>query len=147
MPDSRSILYSRGIVPETGGYAELWMAGGDGKERRMLYAEEKRHLYGGCASPDGKYLLFTRSEVDLGQVDNSRTSMAIIRMADTPMVGGDGGEASRKTYPAARRGPILDLSWGWEPHWTYAEIPVAASDERDRLDRAIDSPQRRGDRS
>src|SRR5438067_10648831 len=87
----------------------------------LLYAEAKRHIYGGCASPDGSYLLFTLSEVDLGRVDNSRTRLAIIRMSDTPMVGGDGGGAQEQE-PSARRGPVLDLSWGWEPHWTYAEI-------------------------
>ena len=27
----------------------------------------------------------------------------------------------RSRSPGARRGPMLDLSWGWEPHWTYAE--------------------------
>ena len=88
----------------------------------MLYAAENRHLYGGCASPDGKYLLFTRSEVDLGRVDNSRTSMAIIRMSDTPMVGGTGDDARARRIPRRTQGPILDLSLGWEPHWTYAEI-------------------------
>jgi Tol biopolymer transport system component len=121
-PDARRILYSRGITLKAGGWAELWLASSDGKERRMLYAEEKRHIYGGCASPDSRYLLFTRSEIDLGRVDNSRTSLAIIRMADTPMVGGAGGKA-RETSTSARRGPLLDLSWGWEPHWTGAEIP------------------------
>jgi Tol biopolymer transport system component len=125
MPDGRNILYSRGIVPSSGGYAELWMADAGGTSRRMLYAEEGRHLYGGCASPDGKYLLFTRSEADLGRVDHSRTRMAIIQMSDTPMIGGP-GETLARTYPGARRGPMLDLSWGWEPHWTYAEIPSAA---------------------
>lgn len=124
LPDSRSILYSRGIVPQTGGYAELWVADAGGQSRRMLYAEDGRHLYGGSASPDGKYLLFTRSEADLGQVDHSRTRMAVIRMADTPMIGG-AGDTLAKTYPDARRGPMLDLSWGWEPHWTHADIPVA----------------------
>jgi Tol biopolymer transport system component len=123
MPDARRILYSRGITPEAGGWAELWMGSCDGKERRMLYSEDKRHIYGGCASPDGQYLLFTRSAVDLGRVDGSRTSLAIIRLSDTPMVGGEGGKA-RERYPSARRGPLLDLSWGWEPHWTYAEIRV-----------------------
>jgi len=126
MPDSRRILYSRGIVPEAGGWAELWVAGGDGKERRMLYAEQGRHVYGGCASPDARYLLFTRSEVDLGKVDNSRTRIAVIRLADAPIVGGH-SESLRARYPEARRGPILDLSWGWEPHWTYAEAMVPAS--------------------
>ena len=34
----------------------------------------------------------------------------------------DGGKA-RENYPSARRGPLLDLSWGWEPHWTFASNP------------------------
>jgi Tol biopolymer transport system component len=126
MPDSKRILYSRGIIPETGGRAELWVASGDGKDKRLVYAEEGRHIYGGCASPDGKYVLFTRSEADLGKVENSRTSMAVIRWADTPMVAGD-GKTPREKYPEARRGPLLDLSWGWEPHWTHAEIPPPAA--------------------
>jgi Tol biopolymer transport system component len=121
MPDSLHVLYSRGIKPPSGGFAELWLAGGDGKERRLLYAENNRHIYGGCPSPDGKYLLFTRSEVDLGQVDNSRTSMAIIRMPDSPSARGP-GVADANDAAASRLGPLLDLSWGWEPHWTYAEI-------------------------
>jgi Tol biopolymer transport system component len=123
MPDSRGILYARGITPEAGGWAELWLADADGQNRRRLYAEEKRHIYGACPSPDGLYLLFTRSEVDLGRVDNSRTRMAIIRMADTPMVGGEQDGKARAAEPSARRGPMLDLAWGWEPHWTYASIP------------------------
>jgi Tol biopolymer transport system component len=129
MPDSKHILYSRGIIPEVGGCAEIWLAGADGKERRMLYAEPKRHMYGGCASPDGKYLLFTRSEVDLGRVDSSRTSMAVIRMADTPMKGGLEG-APPANDRAVGRGPILDLSWGWEPHWTSAHIQPPATPVR-----------------
>jgi len=55
--------------------------------------------------------------VDLGQVDNSRTRMAIIRRKDTPMVAGT-DESLRKEFPKARSGPVLDLSWGWEPTWT-----------------------------
>jgi len=129
MPDSRHILYSRGIIPDIGGFAELWMAGDDGKKRRLLYGEENRHMYGGSSSPDGKYLLFTRSEVDLGRVDNSRTSMAIIRMADTPMFVGH-ADATRAKDPEIRRGPVLDLSWGWEPHWTYAEVPPPTTPRR-----------------
>ena len=89
----------------------------------MVYAEEGRHIYGGCASPDGKYFLFTRSEADLGKVDDSKTRMAIIRTGDTPMIGGK-SEAQRRDYPQARSGPMLDLGWGWEPHWTAAEIPA-----------------------
>ena len=92
-------------------WAQLWMADGEGDERQMLYAEEGRHIYGGCVSPDGKYVLFTRSQQDLGEVDNSQTTMAVIRYQDTPTVG-----------------PMLDLGRGWEPHWTLADITSQAAD-------------------
>jgi Tol biopolymer transport system component len=121
LPDSRGILYARGIIPEGGGRAELWVASLDGKDRRTLYAEEGRHIYGACASPDGKYVLFTRSVEDLGRADGSGITMAVIRVADTPMVG-DAGAALRKRLPAARSGPRLDLGPGWEPHWTLANV-------------------------
>ena len=88
LPDSEHIIYSRGIVPDKAGWAQLWVAKADGTDRQLLYAEQGRHMYGGCVSPDGNYVLFTRSEVDLGKVDNSRTRMALIRRKDTPMIGG-----------------------------------------------------------
>jgi len=118
MPDSRRIVYARGIIPQEGGWAELWVADGNGGEKSLRYAEEGRHLYGACPSPDGKYLVFTRSEKDLGSADSAGTRLTIIRWEDTPMVGGT-SEKLRKRYPRARRGPRLDLSWGWEPHWKY----------------------------
>ena len=121
LPDSQQVIYSRGIVPEVGGWAQLWVAAGDGGEQRLLYAEEGRHIYGGCVSPDGKYVLFTRSQQDLGKVDNSLTTMAIIRFQDTPIVGGI-GQLPRESRPDTKRGPVLHLPQGWEPHWTYAEI-------------------------
>jgi len=124
--DSERIIYSRGIVPDSPGWAQLWVAGGNGQDKQLLYAEEGCHIYGGCVSPDGKYILFTRSETDLGKVDNSQTRMAIIRWEDTPMVGGD-SESLRADYPDARSGPLLDLSWGWEPHWTYSDVISASS--------------------
>ena len=119
-PDSTHIIYSKGH-PRTEGWAQLWMAGGDGKQRKMLYGEIGRHVYGGALSPDGRYVLFTRSEQDLGKVDNSRTTMALMRLSDAPIVGGK-SEVLRNAYPNAKTGPVLDLSWGWEPHWTYAEV-------------------------
>ncbi len=124
MPDSQQILYARGIVPEEGGWAELWVGGSDGRNRRMLYAEEGRHIYGACASPDGAYLLFTRSAADMGGRDSTGAHMAIIRRADAPMVGGQ-SPGLQKQYPRARRGPRLDLGEGWEPHWTYAKTAPA----------------------
>ena len=122
MPDSKRIVYARGIIPEVDGKAELWVASVDGKERSMRYAEAEHHIYGACPSPDGKYLVFTRSKGDLGGADSAGTQLTIIRWEDTPMVGGT-SEQLRQKYPEARRGPRLDLSWGWEPHWTFAEIP------------------------
>jgi len=121
LPDSEHIIYSRGIVPGKPGWAQLWVAKADGTQRQLLYAEDKRHMYGGCVSPDGNYILFTRSEVDLGQVDNSRTRMAIIRRKDTPMIGGD-ENSWKRDFPEARTGPLLDLSWGWEPDWKTSSI-------------------------
>jgi len=131
LTDSQRVVYSRGIVPGSNGWAELWVAAGSGGgegDRQLLYAEDARHIYGGCISPDGKYVLFTRSEEDLGKVDNSRTRMAIIRWSDTPVIGGD-SESLHAEYPNARNGPVLDLSWGWEPHWTYSDVvPTSGSD-------------------
>jgi Tol biopolymer transport system component len=121
LADSQHVVYSRGIIPGVGGWAQLWMADGDGQEKRVLYAEEGRHIYGGCVSPDGKYVLLTRSQQDLGEVDNSLTTMAIIRFQDAPVIAGK-NKALRQAYPDANNGPVLHLSWGWEPHWTYAAI-------------------------
>jgi len=126
LPDSRHVVYARGIIPEVIGRAEMWVAASDGRERHMLYAEEGRHIYGACASPDGRYLLFTRSVEDLGTVDHAGTTMAIIRAADAP-IRGDAGESLRNRFPAARTGPRLDLGPGWEPHWTFADL--APTDE------------------
>jgi Tol biopolymer transport system component len=123
LADSQRVVYSRGIIPDVGGWAQLWLAEGNGREKRVLYAEEGRHIYGGCVSPDGEYVLFTRSQQDLGEVDNSLTKMAIIRFQDAPVIIGK-NEALRKAYPEANDGPVLQLLWGWEPHWTYAAIDI-----------------------
>jgi dipeptidyl aminopeptidase/acylaminoacyl peptidase len=119
-PDSRHILYARGIIPKQEGGAQLWMASEDGRERTLLYAEEGRHIYGACPSPDAKYLIFTRSIEDLGAVGNSQTTMAVVRWADTPMLG-DESAALRQQLPEAKPARRLDLGPGWEPHWTYGE--------------------------
>jgi Tol biopolymer transport system component len=125
LPDSEGVLYARGVIPQDGGHAELWSARGDGAAREVLYAEEGRHIYGGCSSADGRYLIFTRSEADLGRVDHSRTTMAVIRRSDAP-VAGDPAAASRPHSPPYRKGPRLDLGEGWEPHWTFANVALPA---------------------
>ena len=122
-PDSRHIVYSRGIIPKQGGRAELWIANNDGTERKMLYAEEGRHIYGAGPAPDAKYLLFTRSVEDLGAVGKSQTTMAVIRWPDTPMIGED-SPTLFKQYPNAKPAHRLDLGPGWEPHWTHSEAPA-----------------------
>ena len=123
-PDSRHILYARGIIPKQDGRAQLWMASDDGREKTMLYAEQGRHIYGACPSPDAKYLLFTRSVEDLGTVGKSQTTMAVLRWIDTPILGDDSA-ALRKQFPNAKPARWLDLGPGWEPHWTYSEAPAA----------------------
>jgi dipeptidyl aminopeptidase/acylaminoacyl peptidase len=123
-PDSRHILYARGIIPKEDGRAQLWMASTDGRQKTMLYAEQGRHIYGACASPDAKYLLFTRSIEDLGAVGKSQTTLAVVRWTDTPMLGDDSA-ALRKQFPNAKPARWLDLGPGWEPHWTYREAPAA----------------------
>ena len=47
--------------------------------------------------------------------------MALMRLKDAPIIGGK-SEVLRKQYPQAKSGPVLELSWGWEPHWTAANI-------------------------
>jgi len=122
-PDARSIIYSRGIVPGAKGQAQLWQGFIHGRPPRLLVAEDDRHLYGGCVSPDGTYILFTRSQKDLGEVDIAQTTMAICRVQDTPILVGPGDcGGMRDRYPDARSGPVLDLPRGWEPDWTYAEM-------------------------
>jgi Tol biopolymer transport system component len=127
VPDSRRIVYARGIIPQEGGQAEMWVANGDGTGRHVLYAEDGMNIYGACASPDGKYLIFTRSVEDMGSDDAVGTRLTLIRWADTPMIGpGSISERARKKYPQAKPGPMLDLGQGWEPHWTNAAIAPAA---------------------
>jgi len=121
--DSQSIIYSRGIVPEAEGHAQLWRGFTDGRPPQLLVAEGDRHLYGGCVSPDGRYIVFTRSRKDLGEVDIAQTTMAICRVSDTPiLIGSADGGGMRASYPEAHTGPVLQLECGWEPDWTYAEI-------------------------
>lgn len=106
--DSEQVVYARGIVPNVAGHAEIWVASADGRTRRRLYAEAGHHLYGACASPDGQYVLYTRSVEDLGRVPD--IEMAVIRWPAASDAEAPGGVVR------------LDLGPGWEPHWTAKEI-------------------------
>jgi hypothetical protein len=47
--------------------------------------------------------------------------MALLRLQDAPIVGGK-SDVLRRKYPDAKDGPVLDLSAGWEPHWTASDV-------------------------
>jgi Tol biopolymer transport system component len=97
------------------GWTQLWMAAGDASRRSLIYGEDGRHIYGGALSPDSKYVLFTRSLKD-GGLDSGIIN--VMRLSDTPAIGGE-SKALRKLHPHTKDGPVLELTPGWEPHWTY----------------------------
>jgi TolB protein len=124
-PDSKEIVFSRRKENEEGtkfayGWTELWMADAEGKERRLVYAEDGRHVYGGCISPDGIHVIFTGNKEEDGDTENAGSPMNIMRLRDAPTVRGDADY--RRIHPASKDGPILELPVGWEPHWTAADL-------------------------
>ena len=125
-PDSRRMIFSnRPAEQKVGGqygWTQLWMADADGKHPQLVYAEDGRHIYGGHVSPDGKYMLFTGNVQEDGDAGNSGAPMALMRVSDAPIVGGNSA-ALRKLHPQAKAGPVLPLPAGWEPCWTYSEAP------------------------
>ena len=80
--------------------------------------EDGKHIYGGAISPDGKYVLFTPAMTDAG-IETGLIS--IMRLADAPIIRGE-SVALRKLHPEAKEGVVLELTKGWEPHWTYAAL-------------------------
>jgi Tol biopolymer transport system component len=115
-PDSQAMIYSS----RPHAWTQLWMADGEGKQRRLVYAEEGRHIYGGCISPDGNYILFTGNKEEDGDPRNAGAPMGLLRLRDAPMITGV-SEAARKGHHDAKDGPVLTLPAGWEPHWTAAK--------------------------
>jgi Tol biopolymer transport system component len=133
-PDSRHIIYSsrppgqidadggsaaKAVGQKTGyGWTQLWMADIEGQEHTLLYGEDGRHIYGGAVSPDGRYILFTRSLTD----GNEETAViGLMRFRDAPTIAGE-SQALRTLHPKTKDGPVLSLGPGWEPHWTYARL-------------------------
>jgi hypothetical protein len=127
-PDSRHLVFSNRPAGQSAnhgnGWTQLWMADTDGGNRRLVYGEDGRHIYGGQVSPDGKYVVFA------GPVQEDRdprgAPMGLLRLADAPIFGGESHEL-RKLHPKAKRGPVLVLPTGWEPCWTFAEIDGTAA--------------------
>lgn len=100
------------------GWTQIWMTDADGNNRKLVLGEDGKHVYGGEVSPDGKYLMFARADTD-GGVDTAL--MGVMRLSDAPTIRGESA-ALRKLHPDARNGVLLDLTQGWEPHWTYAKL-------------------------
>ena len=124
-PDSRSIIFSSrppGQQANNGyGWTQLWMSDAEGRDRRLVYGEDGRHVYGGHVSPDGQYVLFTGNVAEDGDPGRAGAPMGLLRLADAPMIGGASPEL-RQLHPQARSGPVLELPQGWEPCWTYTEL-------------------------
>jgi Tol biopolymer transport system component len=126
-PDSKQVIFSYDPPGQKGyGWTQLWMADGDGKNSSLVYGQERRHIYGGALSPDGKYVLFSASVVDGGLSEWKGAPMGLMRLADAPIVGGD-SPTMRKLHPNAKDGPVVPLGDGWEPHWTFAEVLPASA--------------------
>ena len=125
-PDSRNLIFSwrpPGQGTNKGyGWTQLWRADAEGKTRQLVYAEDGRHVYGGHVSPDGLYVLFTGNMKEDGDPGNAGAPMALMRLADAPIIGGE-SPAVRKLNPGAKNGPVLKLPQGWEPCWTFSETP------------------------
>ena len=138
-PDGRRMIFSHkpaGQAANNGyGWTQLWMADADGTNRRFLYGEDGRHVYGGHVSPDSRYILFTGNAAEDGDAGSAGSPMALVRLADTPIVGGADGDI-RRLHPDAGRGPVLVLPVGWEPCWTGADLSAGDSSGR----RAADGP-------
>jgi hypothetical protein len=83
----------------------------------MLLGEDGKHIYGTEISPDSRYVIFTRADTD--GMDTS--IMGVMRLSDAPAIRGESA-ALRKLHPNAKNAVILDLSQGWEPNWTSANL-------------------------
>ncbi len=124
-PDSKRVVFSRRRENQEGakygyGWTELWMADAEGKERTLVYAEDGRHVYGGCISPGGEYVVFTGNKEEDGDTGNAGSPMGLLRLKDAPTVRGDA--EYRAIHPPSKDGPVLPLPPGWEPHWTSADL-------------------------
>ena len=98
------------------GWSQLYKADGDGKNSGMVYGEDGVHIYGNMPSPDGKYVVFTRSVAEDGDPHNAGSPMAIMRLSDAPALDGQ-SRTLRKQHPEAKDGLLLNLPNGWKPYW------------------------------
>ena len=129
-PDSSRLVFSQRPTAQAEqagtGWTQLWMADSEGRNRRLVYGEEGRHVYGGQVSPDGKYVVFTDNVQAVADRRHTGAAMRLLRLADAPIIGGLSPELL-KQHPEAKRGPVIELPTGWEPCWTAAEINHAST--------------------
>jgi Tol biopolymer transport system component len=118
-PDSRTIIYSS----RPHDWTQLWRADYSGEKRQLVYAEDGRHVYGGCVSPDGNYVIFTGNKEEDGDPKNAGAPMGLLRLRDAPVITGV-SLSVRKEHPGATDGRVLTLPAGWEPHWTSAKPEI-----------------------
>jgi hypothetical protein len=121
--DPLGVIYSNrtpGLATDYG-WTMLMQAAADGTGRSLVYGERGHHIYYGCTSPDDRYVLFATPESDGG----TDAHMAIIRLADAPLILPEDYRELQALCPNAKSGPVLRLPQpGFEPHWTYAEVGV-----------------------
>ncbi len=103
------------------GYTQLWSADGSGANQRLVYGEDGYHIYGGALSPDGAYVLFTKSIDDGGESEKAGAPIYVMRLADAPTIHGASPDL-RRVHPETKDGPVLQIGHGWEPTWTHADI-------------------------
>jgi hypothetical protein len=122
--DPLRVIYSHrtpGVATDYG-WTMLMQATADGQQRSLVYAERGKHIYYGCTSPDDQYVIFSVPETDGG----TDAILAVIRMADAPVIVPEDYRELRALYPKARSGPVFRWKTaGFEPHWTDHEIAAA----------------------
>lgn len=120
---SPSVLHTAnnyGICPAY--FPMLWRSGLKGEPSQLVFGEFRKHIQGGCTSPDDKYAIFVIGS-DTWPLQGK---MAIIRLADAPIARGRSTlfhEVLADHFPDVKQGPVLDLPHvpeGFEPHWTAA---------------------------
>lgn len=135
-PDARRLIFSHrhpGLPSDDGGatakrigedpkasWTMITMADRAGKENKLVVAEQYRHLYFACVSPDNKYVIYSRLVKD----GSLAGPMAVLRLADAPLLDGPWTAAQEQYAKNAKRGPILhlDLPDAFHPGWTYARL-------------------------